>query len=454
MNITLEKVDDLNSILKVEMAKEDYLPVVDAAIKKYRKTVSMKGFRQGMVPTSMVKKMYGNSILYEEVNKLVTGQINNHIQESKLEILGQPLPKEDSKLTLDIQQPEDLTLEYELGMVPEFDTSFISKDSKFSRYVVQLDDTMLEEEVDNLKLRHGEMGYPEDTVTQDKDVLHMDILELANGMIKEGGVHNNGPIGINIFKEEAQKQFIGMKPGDTVDVDLFEISDRDRESILKFVLDIKEGEPEGMGSTFRMTLEKIGRMTPSELNEDFFGKVYGPGVIETEEAFRARLRQDLENYFGQQADIKFKNDLTSSLLENVKMDFPDTFLKRWIKVTNEKPITDEQVDADFENFTKGLRWSLITNKLGAENDIKAEKEDIEAHSMEMLRQQLEQYNPQGNSISDEELKHFNASMMAREDHVKKTYEAVMEQKLFAFIEDTVTIEEKEVTLDEFRNLGN
>lgn len=454
MNITQEKVDDLNSILKVEVAKEDYLPVVEEAIKKYRKTVSMKGFRQGMVPTSMVKKMYGNSILYEEVNKLVTGQINEHIQESKLEILGQPLPKSDSNLSLDIQNPEDLTLEYELGLVPEFDTSFIGKDSKFPKYTVKLDDAMLEEEVDNLRLRHGEMGYPDDAVVEEKDVLTMDILELANGMIKEGGVHNNGPIGINIFKEDAQKQFIGMKPGESVDVDLFEISDRDKESILKFVLDIKEGAPEGMESTFRMTLEKIGRMTPSELTEDFFGKVYGPGVIETEEAFRTRLREDLENYFSQQADIKFKNDLTSSLLTNVKMDFPDTFLKRWIKVTNEKPISDEQVESDYENFTQGLRWSLITNKLGAENDIKAEKEDIEAHSMEMLRKQLEQYNPQGNTIGDEELKQFNASMMAREDHVKKTYEAVMEQKLFAFIEDAVTIEEKEVTLDEFRNLGN
>lgn len=452
MNITRENIDSLNAVLKIEVAKDDYLPAVDEAVKKYRKNVSMKGFRQGMVPASLVKKMYGNSILVEELNRMVSEQINEHIREEKLEILGQPLPKTDAAVNLDIQHPEDVTLEYELGLVPEFDLSPVSKDAVFQNYKLRVDDALLDEELDQLLLRHGNMAYPEDAEVLEKDVLHMEITELDNGAPKEGGVVHESPIGLNIFKEDEQARFIGMKPGDAIDVSLFEIAERDRESVLKFVLGLKEDVPEDLGEDFRMKLTKIGRMEKSELNQEFFNKIYGEGVVDSEEAFRDRMRNDLSAHFERETEIRLKNDLTTFLLDKIEMDFPDDFLKRWIQVTNEKPITPEEVEADYENFTKGLKWNLISNKLGSENDIKAEKEDIEAFSREQLRKQLEMYNPGGNPISDEDLDTFNASMMAREDHVKKTYEAVMEQKLFDFLQQAVTIEEKEVSLDEFRDL--
>jgi trigger factor len=208
-----------------------------------------------------------------------------------------------------------------------------------------------------------------------------------------------------------------------------------------------------MGENFRFNLTKIGRTEKSELNEEFFAKTYGAGVVKTEEEFRARLESELKTYFDRETEVRFKNDITGFLLDNVKMEFPDKFLKRWIKFRNEEPITDEQVESEYENFAKGLKWSLITNRIGKDNDIKAEKEDIEEMSKDQLRKQLEMYNPNGTPISDEDLNTFNASMMAREDHVKKTYEAVMEQKLFDFIKNQVTIVEKEVTLDEFRKLN-
>jgi trigger factor len=315
-----------------------------------------------------------------------------------------------------------------------------------------VDDALMNEEIENLRLRHGNMAYPEDTITQEKDVLHMHIVELQDGVEKEGGISHESPIGLNIFKEAEQAQFLGMKPGDSVDVKLFEISERERGSILKFVLDIKDGEPEGLSEDFRMTLVKIGRMEKSELNAEFFDKIYGPGIVKDEAGLKDRMKEELSSYFDRETDVRFKNDLTSYLLDHVKMEFPHDFLKRWIQVTNEKPITTEEVEADYDNFTKGLKWNLISNKLGAENDIKAEKEDIESFSREQLRKQLAMYNPNGEPVSEADLDTFNASMMAREDHVKKTYEAVMEQKLFEFLENAVTIEEKEVTLDEFRNL--
>ncbi|MEZ5024147.1 MAG: trigger factor [Chitinophagales bacterium] len=454
MNITKEQIDSQNAILKVEVAKADYLPKVEEALKKARKNVNMKGFRQGMVPLSLVKKMHGNALLYDEVNKLVTEQINNHIKEEKLDVLGQPMPKADNNVQLDINHPEDVTLEFELGLAPEFNLDVIDKKTTFNNYIIKVDDKLVDEEVEGLRLRHGVQKFVEDSVVEEGDILHCDVIELENGAPKENGVKNSTPIGLNIFKEEEQKKFYGLKIGDYADINLFEASERDRNSLLKFILDIKEGEePEGLGENFRLMITKIGRMEKADLNEALFDKLYGEGVVKTEEELRAKLVEEMDTYFSREAEVKTKNDIIEYLLEEVKMEFPSKFLKRWIKATNEKPITDEQIENDYDNFEKGLKWSLITNKLGEENDIKAEKEEIESHSMEQLRKQLEQYNPGGNPISDADLQNFNASMMAREDHVKKTYDAVMEQKLFTFIKDAVTIKDKEVTLDEFRDLN-
>lgn len=453
MNVVQEKIDDLNAILKVEVAKEDYMPKVDEAVKKYRKNVNMKGFRQGMVPVSVVKKMYGTSILYDELNKIVTEQINKHIEEQELNILGQPLPKQDSQLAVDIQHPTDVTLEFELGLAPEFDLSVLESKPAFTKKNLKVDDSVLNEEIDNLLLRHGELGYPEDAVAEEKDALHLRIQELKDGEIKEGGVDHTSPLGLSVFKEEFQDKFLGMKIGDSIDANIFEMADRDRESVIKFVLGFKEEVPAELGEEYRITLDKIGRMSKAEMNQEFFDKVYGAGVVSDEAAFREKIANDITAHYERDAEVRLKNDITNYLLENVEMSFPDDFLKRWIKFNNEKPITDEEVEADYENFSQGLKWNLINNRIGKDNDIKAERADIEEFSKEQLRKQLEMYSPTGEPISDEDLNTFNASMMGREDHVKKTYEAVMEQKLFDFLLSSVTVEEKDVTLEELRNLN-
>lgn len=452
MNITQEKVDDLHAVLRVEVQQDDYMPKVEEAIRKYRKNVTMKGFRQGMVPVGLVKKMHGNAILMEELNKLVTERINEHLSEEKLDILGQPLPRPDNDLRLDINEPRDLVLEYDMGLVPEFDLSALGKDASVVRYKINLTDEQLEEEIDNLRLRHGNMTYPEDGV-QERDILHVDITELDGDAPKEGGVAHSTTIGLMIFREEERKRFLGMKPGESVDVDLFAISDRERSAVAKNVLGLAEGEPEAMGSRFRIALTKIGRMEKTDLGEEFYGRVYGPGVIADEADFRSRLRNDIQKYFDQQAANRFHNDLSQYVLDHVNMELPADFLKRWIRLTNEKPVTAEQVEADYPNFERGLRWTLISNRIGRDHDIKAESDELHAHSRNELRKQLEMYNPAGTSISDEDLDNINRGMMSREDHVKKTYETVMEQKLFAWLEQAVTVEEKEVTLDEFNNLN-
>lgn len=455
MNVTQENIDNLNAVLKVELTKEDYLPKVDAALKQVRKSVNLKGFRQGMVPLSLVKKMHGNAVLYDEVNKLVNEQITNHIKEKELDVLGQPLPKEDSQVNLDIQNPEDVTLEFDLGLAPEFDLSALQNAPAFNKYKIKVDDKLVDEEVENLRMRYGVQKDVEEGEVEEGDVIHAEIAELENGEVKEGGVTNATPIGLTIFNDDVKEKFIGTKIGEHVDINLFESSDKDRASLMKFVLDIKEeaDAPEGMGDDFRISIAKVGRTEKGDLTEEFFKKIYPDGSVADEAALREKIVEEVTKYFDQEAEVKTKNEIIEYLIENVQMDFPAAFLKRWIKATNEKPITEEQIEGDYENFEKGLRWSLITNKLGADNDIKAEKEDIEAHSKEALRKQLEMYNPAGNTITDEQLDAFNANMMANQEHVKKTYDAVMEQKLFGYINNVVKFEDKEVTLDEFRELS-
>ncbi len=452
MNIIRENIDDLNAVLKVSIAKDDYLTNVEEAIKKYRKTVTMKGFRKGHVPASLVRNMYGNSVLFEEVNKLVTSQINEYLEKEKLEILGQPLPKA-ADIQIDIKNPQDYDFEYELGLTPAFEVGALTKKTKIEKHVIKVDDQLLTEEVDNVRLRYGNMTHPEGE-TEENDVLTFEIQELENGAIKEGGLQNNTPIGLSLVKDEKiKKELLKIKTGESIDLKVFDVFDRDRDAVLKHILGIKEDAPENLGDTFRFTLEKISRMEKAELNQEFFDKIYGPGQIDSEEAFKEKIATEISNYFGQDSENKLKKNIMDTVLEKTEIALPDTFLKKWIKSNNEKPISDEEVEKDYDNFSRGLKWQLIVNKLGKEHDIKVEREEIAEASKDQLRKQLQMYSPNGEPIKDEDLETFNASMMAREDHVKKTFEQLMEQKLFSFLKEKVTIEEKEVTMEEFRNLN-
>lgn len=448
MNITRKDTDALNAVLSVSLTKEDYLPKVEQALNKLRKNVTMKGFRAGMVPAGLVKKMYGTGVLVDELNKVVNDAVNGFIEENKVEILGRPLPV-PSDINFDINQPADYTVEFELGIAPQFEITSLKADTVVKAPKVAVDDELLTKELDNLRGRYGKMSFPEEGI-EEKDILQVKFTELVDGAPKEGGVQVSGPINLEIVKDEALKSaLLAGKVGTTATTeDLFAALDRDKAQVVKHVLGLQE-EPAELGSAFELTIERISRMAKADLDQEFFDKVFGPEQVTSEEEAKDKLREELSNYVAQSESGKLNEKIFNLLLDSTEIALPDDFLKRWIKVSNEKPITEEVIEEEYPQFARNLKWSLIVNKISKDNDLKGDYEEVKEYSKEALRQQLRQYAPAGGGFSEEDLETLNNNMLAKEDHVKKSFDAVMEQKLFGVIKQQITVEEETVSFEDF-----
>jgi len=448
VNITRKDTDALNAILSITLTQEDYLPKVEQALTKFRKNVAMNGFRKGMVPAGLVKKMYGTGVLVDELNRIVNDSINGYIEENKLEILGRPLPV-PADIQFDINQPGEYTMEFELGLAPDFKLDVLSAATVVKAPKVNIDDELLERELDNLRTRYGKMSFPEGQI-EEKDILQVKFVELKDGQPKEGGVEASGPINLEIVKDEALKaELLKAKAGDTaVTADLFAALDRDRDKVVKHVLGLQE-EPADLGTAFQLTVERISRMEKAELDQEFFDKVFGPDAVKSAEEAKDKLQEELSSYIAQSENGKLNERIFNTLLDQTEIALPDDFLKRWIKVSNEKPITDEVLEEEYPAFARNLRWSLIVNKISKENDLKGDFEEVKEYSKEALRQQLKAYSPAGGGFSEEDLEMLNNNMLAKEEHVKKSFDAVMEQKLFSFIKQQISVEEEAVSFDDF-----
>lgn len=358
VNISQNNIDNLNAVISIALKKEDYLPKVEKAITNAKNTATIKGFRKGHVPAGMIKKMYGNSILLDELNKEVSDALNKYIEDEKLNLLGRPLPIPSADIQLDINTPADYTFEYEIGLAPQVKVTTLSKQTKVAKNVITIDDKTLDDEVAKISERHGKILNP----------------------------------------------------------------------------DRAEGEAP--------VFEKV------ELNQELFDKVYGPGVVSSEEEFKEKIRKELQDYAEKSTENKLKEDIYLSVMDNTEVNLPAAFLKKFIKASNEKPITEEQVESEYPQFEKGLKWNLITNAIAEEHGLKVEMEDVKNFSKEQLRAQFMMY---GGGITDEMIEQFNNSMMSKDDHARKSYEGALEQKLFNFIESQITIEDKSITFDEFIN---
>lgn len=331
-----------------------------------------------------------------------------------------------------------------------FDIPALSSQSTVTQSVVVIDDATADKELDSLRTRYGILTDVEDGIAED-DVIHVKLEELDGKKLKDGGVVSETPVSTVLFKKDKKflQSLLGKQKGDHIDINLFEVVDRERDSIHKHILNLKEGAPEGMGEHFRMTIEKVSRQQKAELTQDFYDKVFGPGRVSNEEEAKARLKEELAAYFTKSGEDKLRGDIVELLLTSTEIPLPDDFLKRWIKSSNDKPITEEDLEKEYPAFARNLRWTLITNKIGRDNALQADMEEVKAFSREEMRKQLAMYNPGGQPVEDEYLDMLNNSMLSKEEHVKKSYEGAMEQKLFTFIKSQLSVVQKTVSLDEF-----
>lgn len=444
--ITKENIGLLHEKLTVKLEKTDYLPTFEKALKEYSKKANIPGFRKGMVPAGLIKKMYGPSLFTDEVLKSVDRELIGFIQKDNLNIFAQPIPVESDMHQLDVNNPADYTFHFEIGMKPEFQLPDLAKE-KTTRFIVTVTDDMIDKEIARLQNRYGNMK-DEETVTGEENMLKVNFSESdENGNETEGGVRKEMPLVVSYFSEAVRKNWIGKKKDDFIVVPLSSaFEEKEREWILK---DLGLNEDSAKEKYFKITITKIGLLEKKELNEEFFNQLYPNQNVVTDSEFRSRIKDEIQAYWNGQARNQIHDQVFHQLVEHTEIKFPEGFLKKWIKTQGDVVKPDEEVEKEFPAFLSQLKWTLITDKIVQENTIKVSPEEIRFFA----KQQLFSYMG-GANLSDDQpwVTEYLEKMMKDRKFVEDSYTRIQTQKIFEWAETQVKPTDKEISAEDFTKM--
>lgn len=449
MKVVREDIDALNALLKVEVAPADYETKVKQELEKYRKTAKIPGFRPGAVPLSLIQKQYGKAVLAEELNKLVNKSLYDFIQENKISILGNPIPKEGTDVKGDFDNPSTFEFEYEIGLTPEFKVELSSK-NKFDYNKVKVDSELIGKQISDLRRRYGKLSTADKT--SDTDMILGQFVELnEDESIKEGGILHSSTISVEFVEDKATKKALtGLKAGDKVVVDPSKVSRGEKDTAA--MLGIKPEQLGVISNKFQMTVNEIKRIELAELNEELFDKLFGEGGVKTEKELEERIAEDLKNMFANDSDRLLTKFVYEDLMKNTKVQLPDAFMKRWIKLSNEKPVTEEQIEAEYGSYSDSLKWQLIQGEIFRSNEIKLDNEEVIDYTKGLLVSNYAQYGIP--APEDAELTKSAMEVLQNKDEVNRIYDMLAESKLTKYFKDTVKLNEKEIPYDDFVALAN
>ena len=434
MNITRENIDALNAVVKVEIVKEDYNDKVEKILVDYRKTANIPGFRKGQVPMGMVKKQYGKAVLVDEVNKLLQDALNKYLTEEKLDVLGQPLPKQQDEINW---ESDSFAFEFELGLAPEFSVDLKSK-TAITHYNIVADDKMIDEQVERIQKQYGKI-VSETEVKKDSEI---------TGTFKneEKEIDNTVTITLDKFKGKAtEKKFIGAKVGDVITLKTKGLYEDDHE--LMNALKIQHDDAHGLDIEVTFTITEINSRVLADLDQELFDKLFGKDVVKSASELKAKIKEDAEKQFVQQSDQKLLNDVTEYLVDNTKFDLPAEFLTKWMQVAGEKEMDEATAKEEYEKSEKSLRYQLIEGKLMSDNDLKVDFEDVKTSAKNMIKMQMAQFgqlNP-----SEKELDDIAARVLGNQEEVRRISEQVVSQKLLDLYKEKANIKTKEMSYEAF-----
>ena len=441
MNISLEKSTPVNARLVVSIAEADYKPQVDKKLKDYRKQANIKGFRPGMVPAQLIQKMYGKSILIDEINQLLGKTVQEYIRENNLSIVGDPMPAQEEQDRIDWDNQKDFEFAYNLGLSGEFTVDF-DKIPAVKTYDIQAGEKELNETLDNIMKNGGEQINPDSV--EDGDMIF--------GTFTQGEWTEKSAIPMKSIKEEAKATFIGATKEATL---TFDVQDTfvDEKSI-----ELATGNKTGLTGEVSFVIEDITRTAPAEMNQAFFDKILGEGKVSSEEEFRAEVMTIIQSNYKRESEYLLKIDAEKTLLDNVSIELPDEFLKNWLVTINEGKFTPEQIDADFENVKKDLRWTLIKNEIATKNDIKVEYDEVLARTKDMIRGQFGMMGGMGNDDSmDEMIDRIATGYLTdknKQDNFRKMFDEVFTAKISDAIVANMKIENKTIDVEEFKQIAD
>lgn len=422
----------------------DYQETVQKELKQIRQKANIPGFRPGMVPMGMVKKMYGKGVLADVLNKTVGDGLSKYIEEQKLQILGDPLPNNEQTPEMDLDTQDTFTFAFDIAVAPEFDAK-LNGHNKLTQYNITVTDEMVNNQVNSYAERFGE--YTEGETVEDGDVLKGLMTEQKeNGLVKEGAMLNPA----YMQDKKQAKLFAGAKKGDIVTFNPMKAYGNETE--VSSMLGVKKEDIKEMNSDFTFEIQTISRHTAAKIDGELFAKVYGENSVKDEADFRAKIKEEIAQNMAEDAKYKFGLDAKEAIMKKMeKVSFPDAFLKRWVMATNEKMIAEE-LDKDFPKMLDELKWHLAKDQLMKEYKIDVQKEDVEAYAKEIARMQFMQYGLM--HIDDQYLTSYAQEMLKKEDQLRGIVERVAENKIYEALKSVVKLEEKSISQEDFGKLFN
>ncbi len=433
MNITKKEIDSLNAVVTVEISKEDYADKVNSILNNYRKNANIPGFRKGHVPMGMVKKQYGTAVLVDEVNKILQNELHKFLTEEKLDVLGNPLPKNEAEIDWN---SENFSFEFDLGLAPEFSVNLKAK--PVTQYKIIADKEMIDNQVKTIRKQYGKLVS--------KKVVEKGDEITGTFKSEEKNIDKKATIETEVIKGKKQlSALVGAKVGDTVTLATKGLFKDDHDN--QRYLGVPHEDAHGLDIDVSFTIEEVNTREMAELNQELFDKIFGKDVVSSEAELREKIKEDAEKQFEQQSDQKLLNDVVESLIENTKFDLPKEFLQRWIKVSGEKQLTDEAAKEEYERSEKGLRYQLIEGKLRAEHNLQVTFDELKAYTNDMIRAQMAQF---GNTdASQEEIEGISARILSNEEEVKRISEQLNTNKMLKFFKENARLKTKEVPYDKF-----
>jgi len=447
MNITQENTDKLNAILNVKVEEADYTERVEKVLKDYRRQAKVDGFRPGMVPMGIIKKMYHTPVLVDEVNKLVSESLFSYLQENKVNILGEPLPHKEEEKKFDFENDKEFEFKFDLGLAPELNMEVTAKD-KVPFYKIKVDKKQQDEYKDQLLQRFGEFKAV-DKAGNDELIKGSLVKVDKEGKEVENGMRvDNVSMSLEMMKDDDQRVlFSGAAGGDQVVFDVKKAFPNDTE--LASLLRIDKTEVAMLEGTFKCFIDEVNKFERAVPGQELYDKAYGEGEVKTEEEFTRRVTEEIALNYERESEYRFMVDAREELIKKAKIDLPVEFLKRWMVETNEQ-ITEEQVAEDFDKYEDDFRWQLIKEHLLKQQDIKVSEEEALEAAKAMALNQYIQYGI--SNVPEEYLENYAKEMMAKPEESRKFYEQKGEEKLISYVKSIVKLDEKEVSSEKFRKL--
>lgn len=442
MNVTLDKQSVTDGTLKISLKETDYLPKVEQKVKEYSRKATIKGFRQGKVPSGVIKKMFGKSILVEEVNHMVSHGITDYIRENKLRVLGDPLPNEEKARTIDWDTQKDFEFEFQIGMVDDFSVELSNK-VKVTSHPIEVSEKTIDNTITDIQRRYGNVTHPD--VSEATDNLHGEIVS-ADGSTK------NSYIPVEKVDKKAQKKFIGVKKEDTITFNIEDISD---DNVKSQILDAEPMAVQTAKGEYNFKVTNITRIAPAELNSELFEKVFGKDAVADEAAFRDKVKETIGSNYNRETDNLLDHEIQHWYVDNTKIDMPETFLKKWIVNTSNGQVDDATLQKEFGAYKDSLKWNLIVNKIADDNQVSVEPNEVK---MKAKAQILEQFG--GNAaLADQLGDRFDAivdnylqGQDGKGDQYMKLYNQLRMEKIMKVIREKISVSEKKVSLEEFEKL--